>query len=162
MNADSRMMAFFPKGLSRQESDILARRIRSQLEQTAFGLWAVEVVGACPFIGFVGLAEPCFEAGFTPCVEIGLRIAYGYWGKGIAFEAAQEVVRYAFDDLGLTQLVSFTASLNLHSQRLMQRLGFATLRSEDFAHPSLPDGHALRHHVLHRLHAQSDRNLIEQ
>jgi RimJ/RimL family protein N-acetyltransferase len=159
INADARVMEFFPKPLSRLESDSLATRIRSQLEEGAFGLWAVEVLGESSFVGFVGLAQPRFQTAFTPCIEIGWRMAYSHWGKGFAFEAAQKVTEYAFHDLQVAELVSFTAFSNMRSQRLMQRLGFTTLHSEDFNHPSLPEGHPLQHHVLYRLSAQSGRGV---
>ncbi len=153
MNADVRVMEFFPKTLDRSESDALAARIRLQLEKKAFGLWAVEVAGECPFIGFAGLSEPIFKANFTPCVEIGWRLAPAYWRKGYALEASQRVISYAFHDLSLSELVSFTSVANLPSQRLMQRLGFTSLASENFDHPSLPERHPLKPHVLYRLSA---------
>jgi RimJ/RimL family protein N-acetyltransferase len=156
MNADSRVMEFFPECLSRPESDALATRIRSQLEEGARGLWAVEVLGERSFIGFVGLSEPHFKAHFTPCIEIGWRLAFSHWGMGFAFEAAEKVIQYAFCHLEVLQLVSFTASSNLRSQRLMQRLGFSTSHSEHFDHPALPEGHPLRRHVLYRLSAPPD------
>jgi ribosomal-protein-alanine N-acetyltransferase len=153
MNADRRVMEFFPKTLTRPESDALATRIGATLVQNVFGLWAVEVPGEAHFVGFVGLAEPTFEAHFTPCVEIGWRLAHPHWGKGYAFEAAQRVIEYAFQDLRLSELVSFTAVSNLRSQALMKRLGFTSEQSDDFYHPSLPEGHPLERHILYRLKA---------
>jgi RimJ/RimL family protein N-acetyltransferase len=151
MNADPRVMEFFPKTLTRAESDAFAERIRAQLNHHAFGLWAVEIVQQARFIGFVGMAEPTFKEHFTPCVEIGWRLDHEYWGQGFALEAAQTVMKYAFEELDLSELVSFTAAINLPSQKLMKRLGFASDSSEDFEHPSLAEGHPLRKHVLYRL-----------
>ena len=65
-----------------------------------------------PFIGFVGLDVPAFEAHFTPCVEIGWRLAAEHWGKGYATEAALASAPHAFDVVGLEQLVSFTTPQN--------------------------------------------------
>jgi 3-dehydroquinate dehydratase/shikimate dehydrogenase len=48
-------MEWFPSTLSKEESDSLAERIQKELREKEYGLWAVEVVGAAPFIGFVGL-----------------------------------------------------------------------------------------------------------
>jgi ribosomal-protein-alanine N-acetyltransferase len=60
-------------------------------------------------------------------------------------------VRYAFEDLNLESLVSFTAAGNVRSRRVMERLGMARDPAEDFDHPKLPARHPLRRHVLYRL-----------
>ena len=109
-----------------------------------------------PFIGFVGLSVPAFEAHFTPCVEIGWRLAAEHWGHGYATEAALASARFAFDDLEMTQLVSFTTPQNVRSQAVMRRIGMTHDEAEDFDHPRLPPGHRLRRHVLYRL--QHSRN----
>jgi RimJ/RimL family protein N-acetyltransferase len=88
LNADPRVMEHYPQTLSREESDASAARISAALSAERFGLWAVEIPGVCPFIGYVGLAEPRFAAPFTPCVEIGWRLAREHWGRGYAAEAA--------------------------------------------------------------------------
>src|ERR1700712_2633020 len=98
LNADVRVMEFLPKPLGRAESDALAARIRDHFARRGFGLWAVEVAGACPFIGFVGLSVPGFEAHFTPCVEIGWRLAFEHWGRGYATEAARETLQFGFEE----------------------------------------------------------------
>ena len=80
LNADARVMEYFPRLLSQQESDALANRIDEHFDRHGFGLWAVEVPGVVEFAGFVGLSIPRFVAPFTPCVEIGWRLAAGCWG----------------------------------------------------------------------------------
>ena len=144
-------MEHFPATLGREESDALAARIREHLAVRGFGLWAVEVPGRVPFIGFVGLAVPRFEAPFTPCVEIGWRLAAEHWGRGYATEAATAVLAHAFGPLGLAEVVSFTVPANRRSRRVMERLGMTRSPADDFEHPGLPDGHPLRPHVLYRL-----------
>jgi RimJ/RimL family protein N-acetyltransferase len=157
MNADPAVMEFFPGALSFEESDALADRIETHFREHGFGLWAVEVPGIAPFIGYVGLAVPAFQAHFTPCVEIGWRLARAYWGKGYATEAAQEELRFAFDELSLGEVVSFTVPSNIRSRRVMERLGMQHQPSDDFEHPRLPEGHRLRHHVLYRLTSEGWR-----
>jgi len=112
LNSDPRVMEHFPLLLSREESDALAQRIRVHFEQHGYGAWAVEVPGAAPFIGFTGLTIPAFEAPFTPCVEVGWRLAWPFWGKGYASEAATAALRFAFEELRLAQVVSFTVPAN--------------------------------------------------
>ena len=151
LNADARVMEHFPGTLSRAESDALAGRIRDHFVAHGFGPWAVEVPGGASFIGFVGLAVARFEANFTPCVEIAWQLAAGRWGKGYAREAASAALGHALGPLGLAEVVSFTVPANRRSRRVMERLGMTRLPADDFEHPSLPEGHPLRPHVLYRL-----------
>jgi RimJ/RimL family protein N-acetyltransferase len=148
MNADAEVMRFFPCPLSSDESRAALARYREAIERRGWGLWVVEVDGR--FAGFTGLWEPTFTTTFTPCVEIGWRFAREYWGRSIAFSAARKAETYAFSTLHLSELVSFTTHGNMRSRRLMERLGFARDPLDDFLHPSLPENHALRPHVLYR------------
>ena len=151
MNADPRVMEHFPARLSRAESDAMVGRIREHFAKHGFGLWAVEVPGLAPFIGYVGLAVPRFEAHFTPCVEIGWRLAAEHWGQGYATEAAAAVLDHAFGVVGLDEVVSFTIPANRRSLAVMERLGMTRSPAEDFAHPGLPEGHPMRPHLLYRM-----------
>lgn len=151
LNAEPRVMEFFPKVLDRAESDALVGRIRDHFRRHGFGLWAVEAPGVADFVGFVGLSVPTFAAPFMPCVEIGWRLALPYWGRGYAGEAARVALGFGFGTLGLAEIVSFTAQDNRPSRRVMQRLGMTHVPADDFDHPSLPPGHRLRRHVLYRL-----------
>jgi RimJ/RimL family protein N-acetyltransferase len=151
LNADPRAMEFLPKCLERGESDALAARIAAHFRQHGFGVWAVEVAGVAPFIGFAGLAVPGFEAHFTPCVEIGWRLAFAHWGRGYATEAARRVLAHAFGRLGRAEIVSFTTRDNRRSRAVMERLAMRHDPADDFLHPALPADHPQRPHVLYRL-----------
>ena len=151
LNADLVVMEHFPAPLSQTESDRLADNIEAHIERHGFGGWAAELRETGEFIGFIGLAVPGFEAPFTPCVEIGWRLDAAHWGNGLATEGAQAVVRHAFDDLQLDEIVSFTVPANVRSRRVMEKLGMTHDARDDFDHPHLPPGHALRRHVLYRL-----------
>ncbi|HQR06720.1 MAG TPA: GNAT family N-acetyltransferase [Gemmatales bacterium] len=151
INADPRVMEHFPATLSREESNALVDRIDAHFAKHDFGFWAVELVGVAPFVGFVGLAVPRIEAHFTPCVEIGWRLAPEYWGQGIAVEVAQAALKYGFDTLQLKEIVAYTATTNMKSRRVMEKLDMTHDPADDFDHPSLPEGHPLRRHVLYRI-----------
>jgi RimJ/RimL family protein N-acetyltransferase len=110
----------------------------------------VEIPHVTPFAGFIGLSTPRFEAHFTPCTEIGWRLAADYWGRGFATEGARAVLDYAFRSLRLDEVVAFTAQCNLRSRRVMERLGMTFTATDDFHHPLLPPGDRLSHHVLYR------------
>jgi len=149
LNADPEVMEHFPNVLTRAASDALVDRIIAGMAERGWGLWAVEVRTG-DFAGFVGLNPVTFDAPFAPAVEVGWRLARPYWGQGIATEAARSVLGYAFGPLSLNEVVSFTSTSNLRSQRVMQKLGMQHDPKDDFDHPGLPPGHRLRRHVLYR------------
>jgi len=151
LNADPRVMEHFPNVLTQEQSDGLVELIEAHFAQHGFGPWAVEVQGVVPFIGFVGVFIPRFKAHFTPCVEIGWRIATDYWNQGYATEAAKAALDFGFGTLGLEEIVAFTVPRNVASRRVMEKLGMHHNEADDFDHPSLPEGHPLRRHVLYRI-----------
>jgi RimJ/RimL family protein N-acetyltransferase len=150
MNADSRVMRYFPSPLSEAQTSALLERISAHFERYGFGLWAAELKGSGEFAGFIGLSVPQFEAHFTPCVEIGWRLGFQHWNQGLATEGAFAVLRFGMEHLGLREIVSFTAAENVASRRVMEKIGMFRNAADDFEHPLLPEGHVLRHHVLYR------------
>lgn len=144
LNADPEVMKYFPAVLSAAESDALVNRIEAHFATHGYGLWALEAGGQ--FIGFTGLSWATWPSDFTPALEIGWRLAVPAWGRGYASEAAIAAVRHG---LGHERsIVSFTATRNEPSQRVMRRIG---LRLEgEFDHPRLTERHPLRRHVLYR------------
>jgi len=151
LNADPAVMEHFARPLDGPESDAFVARIMAHFAREGFGFWAVEAPGAAPLVGLVGLARPAFEAPFTPCVEIGWRLAREHWGKGYATEAARAALRYGFEQLSLDEIVAFTVPGNVRSRAVMERIGMTRSADDDFDHPSLPEGHPLRRHVLYRV-----------
>lgn len=151
MNADALTMRFMPGVMTAAESQALIGRFEEHHRAHGFGVWAVEAPGVAPFVGYIGLQRVGFEAPFTPAVEIGWRLAPAFWGKGYATEGAKAALRFGFEDLTLDQIVSFTVPANKPSWSVMERLGMTRDPAEDFDHPRLPVGHALRRHVLYRI-----------
>jgi RimJ/RimL family protein N-acetyltransferase len=144
LNADPEVMEHFPSTMTREQSDAFVDFNVATIAARGWGLWAVEADSG--FIGFVGLNEP----DFMPGVEVGWRLARDAWGHGYATEAARAAIAYGFDELGLQEIVSFTSTTNLRSQRVMQRLGMTHDPADDFDHPRIADPR-LRRHVLYRL-----------
>jgi len=151
MNADPRVMEFFATPLTREQSDRMIAHIAQQFADHGFGLWAVEIPGVTAFAGYVGLAIPTFTSHFTPCVEIGWRLAAEYWGNGYASEGARAALAFGFENASLDAIVSFTVPANLRSRRVMERIGMRHSPADDFDHPRLQEGHPLQRHVLYRL-----------
>ena len=156
MNSDSEVMRYFPQTLDRVQSDLFAEVIQIGLEERDHGLWAVELrndrsLEPAPFIGFVGLSVPTWNASFTPCTEIGWRLNRPFWGRGFATEAARHVLRYGFQVLKLNEVVSFTSLLNARSMAVMERLGMTRDITEDFDHPKVETNNELCRHALYRI-----------
>ena len=159
LNADPRVMEHFPAPLTREASDAMAQRIQALIAERGWGFWAADNLeeNAPRFMGFVGLHTPAADLPFSPCVEIGWRLAHPFWGRGLATEAARLALRAGFEVLRLSEIVSFTAAGNRRSRAVMQRLGMCECAAEVFAHPALPTGHPLQAHCLYRLRASDWR-----
>jgi RimJ/RimL family protein N-acetyltransferase len=143
-------MEFFPSTLKPEESNAAADRWQSQIAERGWGLWAVEVLSSQQFIGFIGLQVPAAPLPFSPCVEVGWRLAYAHWGKGYATEGARAALRVGFEQLQLAEIVSFTAVNNVKSRAVMERLHMRKSNTT-FEHPSVPEGSPLRTHCLYWL-----------
>lgn len=171
LNADPVVMAHFPAPLTRDQSDGHVAAIGRHFAERGFGLWAVEVVGGAPFVGFVGLSVPAWEGPFTPAVEVGWRLAREAWGRGYATEGALAALWFGFDEIlrvddrfvtraaagpavgeRLGEVVSFTTPGNVRSRRVMEAIGMARDPADDFDHPNLAAAAPhLRRFVLYRI-----------
>jgi 3-dehydroquinate dehydratase/shikimate dehydrogenase len=150
LNADPRVMEWFPAPMTAVESNAVADRIEAHFHEAGWGLWAIELPDAEPFIGFVGLNPSDSTLGY-PSVEIGWRLAAAHWGHGYAPEAALEALRFGFDELHLDEIVAFTSVRNQKSRRVMTKIGMTYNPDDDFDHPRLPKLSPLSRHALYRI-----------
>ncbi len=157
MNQDPRVMEFFPELWSEERSRDCVTLFRKHFAKNGFGFFAVELKETHEFIGFVGIAKVRFEAHFTtqtsPAIEIGWRLVSKHFGKGYATEAAREVLRFAFAELHLKEVVSYAAVPNLPSQNVMKKIGMKRDLNGDFFHPRIARDNKFSHHVLYRIQA---------
>jgi RimJ/RimL family protein N-acetyltransferase len=149
LNADPEVMRYFPKAYTRLESDNAVDRFERSIEFRGWGFWAAERTDTDEFIGFIGMNYSASGLPFAPCVDIGWRLARKHWGQGFATEGAQATLKYAFEKVGLDQLVSMTPLTNRISERVMKKLGM--FRADNFLHPQLAEGHILQEHVLYTI-----------
>ena len=98
----------------------------------------------------MGLHTPKETLPFSPCIEIGWRLDEKYWGNGYATEAAFKSLEFAFEELDLDEVVSFTTTENLKSQGVMKKIGM-TNTSQNFMHPAVPKDNPLCEHVLYKM-----------
>lgn len=163
INADPEVMKYFPKLLTPKVSDIIASKCQQLIANQGWGLWAVclkdrsKENGA--FIGFVGLNDTHADMSFAPAVEIAWRLHKDYWGQGYATEAARAALNFAFTELSLDEVVSFTAVINKRSQLIMERIGMMDTRA-NFYHPALNPNHRLAEHVLYNMTRQQWNNQL--
>jgi RimJ/RimL family protein N-acetyltransferase len=154
LNADPRVMRYFPGPISAGESDALTASIQDRFRAWGFGFWAVET-DALPFAGFIGLSRPAYEASFLPAVEVGWRLDPRCWGQGLATEGARAAMAFGFDRQGLDQIIAVAPRANTPSIRVMERLGMTADAAEDFDHPALAAHPDLRRCALHRIDRQT-------
>lgn len=161
LNADRRVREFFPKVLTRQESDGFVKIFSDHIKQYGWGFWAACLIETGEFIGFIGLETVNLAVPFTknPTVEIGWRIAHKHWGKGYATEGALKALEYGFQTLKLEEIVSFTVVQNIRSRNVMKKIGMHHDAKDDFDHPNLPEGHPMRRHVLYQISLQEWQKL---
>ncbi|MCS3432418.1 GNAT family N-acetyltransferase [Klebsiella sp. BIGb0407] len=161
LNACPDVMRYFPAPLSREESDNLAKRFKNIIDTNqGWGFWAVELKATKEFVGTVGLLYQADRFSFSPCTEIGWRLAKTFWHQGIALEAATRSLNFAFNQLHLDEVVSFTSVHNAPSEGLMKRLGM--VKQASFIHPALPASHKLAEHVLYKITRMSLTSKIKR
>lgn len=131
------LVTAFPWGRPLRPSEAVAMLARwvDHWETQGFGPWAVTMKDSGVLAGTAGLSVPTFLPEVLPAVELGWRFFPGYWGRGLATEAARTGLATAFDDLSLDRVVSVAQPGNLASCRLAERLGMKVQRR--CMHPEL-------------------------
>ena len=155
MNAEPGVQRYLSP-IPRESSDAMLDRIDAHFARYGWGFWAVEERGSGTLIGLCGLAHVRWKAFFTPAIEIGWRLSTAWQRKGLAREAAETALDFAFHSLRLSRV------RELHGARqhcflatYMERLGMRKIG--EFDHPNLPEGDPLRLHVIYEIDASDAR-----
>ncbi|NTJ42738.1 GNAT family N-acetyltransferase [Agrobacterium larrymoorei] len=153
INADSKVMEFFPFRRSHAESDVALGNVNDMIRATGYGFYALELRETAEPIGFCGIAPANMEEVFPlGTMEIGWRLATRFWGSGYVTEAAKSLLTMAFDEKRLPEIVSFAVHDNHRSTAVMKRIGLVRDASRDFDHPRVPETHPhLKAHVTYAL-----------
>ena len=151
INADPRVMEYFESTLNKKQTLEMLQRMDSRFDQQGFCFCAAELKATKELIGFIGLNIPGYPTPFTPCVEIGWRLAYEHWDLGYATEGALACLKYGWEELNLQEIVSFTSDFNRRSRKVMEKIGMTYNEDDDFEHPMVKEGHPTRSHVLYRI-----------
>lgn len=150
-NADPEVRRYYPDIPTAAETNASIDRFIAGYEHDGFGFFAVERKDDGTFIGDVGIKPVHMPLRGEPPIEIGWLLGRPYWGHGYAAEAANAWIDFAFAELRVSEVVAFTSVSNKPSQRVMEKLGMTRDPLADFEHPGVPEGHALRPHVLYRI-----------
>jgi len=156
LNSDPVVMKYFVEPWSAQHSLRSLTNILNHIAENGFGKLVVEIPGETEFAGLIGLKRVRWEAHFTPAVEFSGRLCSRYHGQGYGPEALRALAGFGFNRLGLKEIYGFTSLLNIPSRRMMEKAGMTYVEGADFDHPRIPDGHALKRHVLYRIAQRGD------
>jgi [ribosomal protein S5]-alanine N-acetyltransferase len=142
---DVRVMATLSPDGKPLPAEEAARWLQLSLEhwdRHGYGFWAIRTRADNQFVGRAGLKSA--DASGKPEVELAYALLPEFWGRGLATEISTAILKRAFEDLGLSEVICFTLTTNTASQRVMKKLGFQFER--EGTHADLP-------HVFYRLRA---------
>jgi RimJ/RimL family protein N-acetyltransferase len=128
------------------EREVLPRFLADYERHRGFGHWAAETRADGEFVGWFGLrpVTPTADAmvfwddgpadGGT--ASLGYRLMHEAWGRGYATEGSRALVHKAFTELGVSEVVATTMTVNAGSRRVMEKAG---LRYERTVHVYWPE-----------------------
>ena len=149
INSDAKVMEYFPAIPTQKQTVEFIDRMKAQFSKNGFCYFAVDKLENNEFIGFIGIAEQTFESDFTPCVDIGWRLARAEWGKGFATEGAKKCLEFAFNEIGLKNIKSICPAINDKSEKVMRKIGMK--KTASFKHPLLSEFKELERCVLYEI-----------
>ncbi len=154
IQGDPHVRRYFLRPLTRQEAFDDIDLAQARAKENGFHFQAAELKATGELVGQIGIGVVPEKTRAAipshPRVEIGWVLAPRFWGQGLAPEGARAWLDYAWS-IGLDEIVAFTAKKNLPSQRVMQKIGMQREPSDDYEHPAIPPGHALRPHMVFRI-----------
>jgi RimJ/RimL family protein N-acetyltransferase len=149
INSDAVVMEFFPSLQGMEQTTAFAARMNKQYADKSHCYFAVDRLDTGAFIGFIGISEQTFDAPFTPCTDVGWRLAQHAWGNGFATEGANACLQYARHTCGHTTIKAVAPAINIRSVNVMEKLGMK--KEADFIHPLWLQDERLRDCVLYSI-----------
>jgi ribosomal-protein-alanine N-acetyltransferase len=121
--SDPEVRRYFPEGtLTLAETkEELEWFLNGHPKHPELGLWATMHKATNQFIGRCGLLPWTIDGRFE--VEVAYLLDKAYWGQGLGTEAAQAVLDYGFQVLGLSRLICLVESGNLASIKVAEKIG---------------------------------------
>jgi RimJ/RimL family protein N-acetyltransferase len=120
---DPEIRRYFPEGtLTCQETrEELEWFLNGHPQHPELGLWATILKSSQQFIGRCGLLPWVIEG--RPEVEVAYMISKEHWRQGLGTEAAQGVLDYGFEHLGLSRLICLIDRNNVASIKVATNIG---------------------------------------
>ena len=131
LDSDPEVMRYLTgRARTREEVERLhQRRLAAAVPASGLGFWVGSVDGR--FVGW-WLLEPPGRVDQGPVegqAELGYRLLRRWWRQGLASEGARELVRHAFEDLGLRRVFAETVAANTGSRATMAAVGLQYVRT---------------------------------
>ncbi len=120
---DPEMRRFYPEGtLTYEETkEELDWFVNGNPQHPELGLWATVLKETGAFIGRCGLLPWTIDN--REEVEVAYMIDKAHWGKGLGTEAAQGILEYGFETLGLSRLICLIDKGNRASIQVAEKIG---------------------------------------
>jgi len=150
LTSNQEVMKFFPKLLTTEQSDVAALKFQKLIAHRGWGFWAVEEKSTGKFMGYAGLHAPSTVFPFSPCVEIAWRVEEHCWENGYVLELGETIVKFAFKEASLEEIVYFSSIHNKRAESVVSALAFKKEKNT-FAHPMVGEEDFLSEHYLYRL-----------
>ncbi len=147
ISGDEEVMRYFPNTQDEAHTSKFVHKMRAMYAEKGYCYFAVDELSSGELIGFIGLCDQEYEAAFTPCVDLGYRLARKFWGKGYATEGAAKCLEYAFEMAGLKEVVAVCVTTNTPSENVMKKIGMTY--DSNFIHPYLKGHPDLEECVLY-------------
>ena len=142
MHQNATVMATLGGTRSEKQTKLFLQTNVSHWDAYGFGLWIFRAALNQAFVGRGGLRH--VQIGGHDEVEVSYALMPAFWGCGLATEIARRLVKLGFEELALTQLVTFALTTNHASRRVMEKVGFTFERELVHGVRNLP-------HVLYRI-----------
>ena len=96
--------------------------VLTQYENKEIAPWGIEYKEKGKFIGTIDFVSWQLKHNVA---EIGYVISQDYWGKGITTEAANEVIKFGFNNMDLVRIQAKCFVENRGSERVMEKTGMS-------------------------------------
>lgn len=108
--------------------DLIKKVWLEDYQKYGYGRWATIYKPDNKLIGFAGLKYlPSMDV-----TDIGFRFLPEYWGKGIATEAAKEILKYGFEQLNLERIIAIAMPKNIASNKVITKIGLGFYKTDGY------------------------------
>ena len=127
--ADPDVMKFLHvQSMTREQVELRHTFMLDHWRLHGYGMWIVFRKSDNAFVGRCGLRY----LDDTELIELGYTLHKAFWGQGLATEASQAVVRFAFESLQLPRLVAICDPRHTASMNVMRKVGMTFIDTGRF------------------------------